>query len=81
MNDPVLQAVGDLLAGIQTELGEARSMVSRAVIVCETIESDGDRQLHIIHDGNLHTWEIRGMIAEVLADQDAYDVVSLLGEE
>lgn len=81
MNDPVLASVGDLLADIQDDLEESPSIVNRAVIVCETIDSDGDRWLRIIRDHNVKTWEVRGMLEEVLADLNAYDVVGVMEEE
>lgn len=81
MNDPVLVAVGDLMAQIRAEVGEAPGIVNRAVIVCETIDEDGDRRLGIVWDGNLKSWECRGMLEEVLADMNAYDVVSVIDED
>lgn len=81
MNDPVLRAVGDLLADIREDLDEGPAMVIRAVIVCETIDADGDRWLRIVRDGNLKSWECRGMLEEVLSDMNAYDVVSVMEDD
>lgn len=75
MNDPVLSAVGDLLGDIQADMGEEPVLVNRAVIVCETLDSDGERRLRMIYDGNLKTWEVRGLVGEVMSDLNAYDVV------
>lgn len=82
VNDPVLKVVGDLVSEIEDQLGEGPSYVSRAVIVCEQIDADGDRFLRIIRDRNLKNWEVRGMLTEVLSDMDACDVVDVLeGDE
>lgn len=82
MNDPVLQMVGDLVADIESDLEESRSLVTNAVVVAAFIDpEDGARWLRIIRDGDTRQWEIRGMLAEVLSDLDAFDVVDALTEE
>lgn len=78
MNDPVLGKVSELVSDIEDELGEAASVVTRAVVVCEFIDSDGDRCLRIIRDRFLKSWEMRGLLAEVLSDMEAFDVVVAL---
>ena len=75
MNDPVLGAVDSLRADIDPTY---TSFTTKALIVAEFMNDEGGRGLHIIRDEGLQNWEIRGMLAEVLADMDAYDIVDVL---
>jgi len=81
MNDPVLEAVDKLRAEIAAESGDAASVTTRALIVAEFMEADGARRLHIIRDERIQNWDIRGMLHEVIADLDAFDIVGVLAEE
>lgn len=78
MNDPVLEMVDKLRADIETELDEDATITTKALVVAEFVEADGSRNLHIIRDGQIKNWELRGMLHEVIADLDAFDIVDVL---
>lgn len=80
MNDPVLETVDQLRAEIESELGDEATVTTKALVVAEFIEADGSRNLHIIRDGHIKNWEIRGMLHEVIADLDAFDIVDVLAD-
>lgn len=78
MNDPVLETVDKLRADIEADLDEDATITTKALVVAEFVEADGSRNLHIIRDGQIKNWEIRGMLLEVIADLDAFDIVDVL---
>ncbi|MDF1596963.1 MAG: hypothetical protein P1T08_12865 [Acidimicrobiia bacterium] len=78
MNDPVLEAVDKLCADIEADIGDAATVTTRALIVAEFLDADGSRRLYIIRDRQIRNWDIRGMLLEVIADLDAFDIVNIL---
>lgn len=80
MNDPVLETVDNLRADIEAELGDDATVTTKALVVAEFMEADGSRRLHIIRDGQIKNWEIRGLLHEVIADLDAFDIVDVLSD-
>lgn len=81
-NDPVLEFVGDMIADIETQMEESRTVVNRAVVVAECMDEDGDRWLRVVRSRDTKHWEARGMLSEVLVDLSNFDLVDMLrGDE
>lgn len=78
--DIVIQKVSELVEDAENELGFARGMVTKAVVVAHVVDQSGDRHLHIIRDTDIKDWEIKGMFAEVLSDLQAFALMDVLDE-
>lgn len=80
-NDPVLEATQTVHDDIANQFDLGAGRITKALLLYEYIDDDGDRHFQIVSDRDSTSWDMRGMLHEAIANFDAFEVREQLNEE